>query len=258
MNQDQLNLLAEGYSMPFGGPLFSGPPWHLRGAQAIVARYEADSASVRRLLPPGVVPLEEPVQCVAWAVAYAESTLGPYDEVLMYVRTSIAGRSFMYCPLVYVNGDAPLAMGREVLGFPKKLAQIELVTAPSGPTIFTVERPLRKRLLTITFQPDRAASPQEFDLLEPVALRMIPSSTGVAQPSICELLQMKADIHLKQRPGGAPDAWAGRCDVVMDSPSQTDPFYLLSPTSDRMLSAFQFRYDVELRPAVLLKDYLRE
>lgn len=40
----------------------------------------------------------------------------------------------------------------------------------------------------------------------------------------------------------------------MDSRSEADPFYLLAPT--RMLTAFKFRYDVELHPAVLLKDYL--
>ena len=42
----------------------------------------------------------------------------------------------------------------------------------------------------------------------------------------------------------------------MDSPSRTDPFYLLAPRSDRMISAFQFRYDIDLHPAMLLKDYL--
>ena len=258
MNQELMDVLAGGYSMPFGGALYGGPPWHLRSAQAIIARYEANIELVRRLLPPGVVPLEDPVQCVAWAVTYDESTLGPYNEVLMYVRVAIAGRAFMYCPLVYVNSDAPLAMGREVLGFPKKLAQIELDMATSGPTLFTVERPARKRLLTVTFTQDMAAAPQDFDLLEPVALRHIPSSTGAVRPSICELLEMKADIQIRERPGGAPDAWAGRCDVVMDSPSQTDPFYLLAPKDQRLISAFQVRYDVALHPAVLLKDYLRD
>ena len=143
--------------MPLGGSLYGPPPWYLRGADAIVTRYEADSQKVRQLLPPGVEPLEDPVQCLAWAVTYAESTLGPYNEILMYVRVSIDGRPFMYCPLVYVDGDAPLAMGREVLGFPKKIARIETAAEPSGPAIFTVERPARKRLLTVTFTADRAS-----------------------------------------------------------------------------------------------------
>lgn len=120
----------------------------------------------------------------------------------MYVRVSIEGRPFMYSPLTYVDGDAPLAMGREVLGFPKKFAKLEKSVAPSGPVIFTVERPARKRLVTVTFTPDRAASPEEFDLLGPVALRLIPSSVGAPEPSICELLEMKADLHFRVRPGG--------------------------------------------------------
>ena len=78
----------------------------------------------------------------------------------MYVRVSIDGRPFIYCPLVYVDGDAPLAMGREVLGFPKKIAQIEATAAPSGPAIFTVERPARKRLLTVTFTADKQRLPR--------------------------------------------------------------------------------------------------
>ena len=249
-----MDVLSGDYSMPLGGALYGGPPWHLRGADAIVMRYAADVDKVRRLLPPGVLPLEDPVQCVAWAVTYEESTLGPYDEILMYVRVAIDGRPYMYCPLVYVNGDAPLAMGREVLGFPKKIAHIEHALARSGPAIFTVERPARKRLLTVTFTADRAASPEEFDLLGPVALRLIPSSVGAPRPSISELLEMKADIHFKLRPGGLVDAWAGRGNVTMDTQSEIDPFHLLAPT--RMLTAFQFRYDVVLHPAVLLRDYL--
>jgi acetoacetate decarboxylase len=258
MNKNLKDVLGGGYSMPFGGALYGGPPWHLRDAQAIVARYAADNALVRRLLPAGVTPLENPVQCLAWGVTYAESALGPYNEILMYVRVAIGGRPFMYCALAYVDGDAPLAMGREVLGFPKKLAKIELERLPSGPVIFTVERPARKRLLTMSFTADRAADPKEFDLLGPAALRLIPSSTGSETPSVCELLEMQADLHMKQRPGGAADAWAGRCDVAMDSPAQTDPFHLLAPASSEIISAFQFRFDVELRPALLLKDYLRD
>lgn len=249
-----MDVINGAYSMPLGGALYGPPPWHLRGSDAIVTRYEADIAKVAQLLPPGVEPLEDPVQCVAWAVTYAESTLGPYNEVLMYVRVSIEGRPFMFCPLTYVTGDAPLAMGREVLGFPKKIARIEVETAPSGPVLFTLERPDRKRLLTVTFTADRAASPAEFDLLGPVALRLIPSSVGAPEPSICELLEMKADLHFKLRPGGSADAWAGRGEVTMDSRSEIDPFYRMAPT--RILTAFKFRYDVELHPAVLLKDYL--
>ena len=249
-----MDVLTGGFSMPFGGPLYGPPPWLLRGADAIVARYEADTKLVSGLLPPGVLPLEDPVQCLAWAVTYEDSTLGPYKEILMYVRCLIDARPFMHCVLAYVDGDAPMAMGREVIGFPKKLASFETATTPSGPAIFTVERPLRKRLLTVTFTADCAATPAQFELLGPTALRLIPSSVGALRPSICELLEMKADIHLKERPGGVPDAWAGRADLTMDSRSDADPFHLLAPT--HMLSAFRFRYDVALHPAVLLRDYL--
>lgn len=195
------------------------------------------------------------MQRLAWAVISEDSTLGP-NEILMYVRVAIDRRPFMYCALAYVDGDAPLAMGREVVGFPKKLAVIETSTAPSGPVIFTVERPARKRLLTVTFSADRAATPDEFDLLGPTALRLISSSVEASRPSICELLEMKAYMHLRERPGGVADAWAGRVDVSMDSRSGTDPFYLLAPT--RMLTAFRLRYDVALHSAVLPRDYLTE
>ncbi len=249
-----MDVIGGDFSMPLGGPLYGPPPWLLRGADAIVARYEADTERVRSLLPPGVEPLEDPVQCLAWAVTYQDSTLGPYNEILMYVRVVIDGRPFMHCVLAYVDGDAPLVMGREVIGFPKKLACIDASTAPSAPALFTVERPARKRLLTVTFNADRAASPDEFDLLGPTAVRLIPSSTGAPRPSICELLEMQADLHLRERPGGVADAWAGRADVCMDSRSVVDPFHLLAPT--RMVSAFRFCYDVTLRPALLLRDYL--
>ena len=70
-----MDVISGDYSMPLGGSLYGPPPCYLRGANAIVTRYEADGQKVRQLLPPGVEPLEDPVQCVVWAVTYAESTL---------------------------------------------------------------------------------------------------------------------------------------------------------------------------------------
>ena len=41
-----MDVISGDYSMPLGGSLYGPPPWYLRGADAIVAPYEADEQKV--------------------------------------------------------------------------------------------------------------------------------------------------------------------------------------------------------------------
>lgn len=54
-----MDVLGGDFSMPLGGAHYGPPPWLLRGADAIMARYEADAALVRTLLPSGVELLDD-------------------------------------------------------------------------------------------------------------------------------------------------------------------------------------------------------
>jgi acetoacetate decarboxylase len=249
-----MDIFTSSYSMPLGADLYLPPPWVLRDCDAINLRYEADTEQVSKILPPGVEPLDDPVQCIAIAVIYGDTTLGPYNELMFGVRVQIGGKPYRYVALIYIDGDAPYSVGREVLGAPKKLAVINRVSVPSAPILFTCERPAQNRIATVTFMPDRAATVDDFTPMDSATLRFIPSSSGSPRPSICELLAPKATPILHMRQNGVPDAWVGRGELVV-TPSATDPVGLFQPI--RMLEAFQFRYDqIAEGWCDQLKDYL--
>jgi acetoacetate decarboxylase len=95
------------------------------GAQTLFVFWETKPDIVARLLPP---PLQAgPVPLAAAYVAYfPETNFGPaYHEGGLFLHAQFDGVPGMYCLAMPVDGDMAMAGGREIFGFPKKMAQIE-------------------------------------------------------------------------------------------------------------------------------------
>jgi acetoacetate decarboxylase len=251
-----MNVVTGTYSMPLRGQLYSGPPLVLRDCHAIFARWEADTELVTQCLPPGFTPREDPVQCTAMGGTFPESSLGPYNELLIKVRAMFQGEPCQYLLFAYVDSDVALAHGREVLGFGKKLAVMVMAATDSGASTFTVERPRGHGVLTISLNPDWAMTEPELDPSPTLTIRLIPSSVGNDRPDICELLELAGGATVRSRQDGAPDMVAGPCSVTVDSKSEVDPLYLVAPV--RMLAGFEMRYDAVIPTARRVIDYLAE
>jgi acetoacetate decarboxylase len=257
-----MDVLSEGYSLPVIGGFYPKPPYLYRRAPMVIAQYEADPEKIKSLLPPGVVPQEDPPVCLAWVVSYPFSTLGPYNEVIMLIRANFEGETYGFCPFIYVDNDAALACGRELWGFPKKFASMRFVQPTDGSPfseqlMFTTERPLGKRLMTVTMNPERPAGADEFAVLPALTLRRIPNSRlGADLPSVCELVRTDFSISPMTSVDGTPELWAGRCSVTMDSPSEFDPLHLMAPV--RTLGAVYTFADLSLPLGTQVKDYLAE
>jgi acetoacetate decarboxylase len=124
-------------------------------------------------------------------------------------------------------------------------------------TMFTVERPTGKRLLTVTMNPDRPAEAGEVSFLPALTLRRVPNSRlGAGLPSICELIRTDYSAAPVLSASGTPELWAGRCSVTMDSASEFDPLYKMAPK--RMLGAVYAVADITLPLGTPVKDYLAE
>ena len=59
------------------------------GARFLISTYEADEHDVAKHLPPRVVALDEPVQCQGWMANYPFTTLGTYNEAVVFVRVAL-------------------------------------------------------------------------------------------------------------------------------------------------------------------------
>jgi acetoacetate decarboxylase len=107
--------------IPSVAPLYPDPPFEYRDARMIVAFVEGGAPT--SVLPPHLEPTPDPIRFVVFA-DYPDTTIGPYREVIVLVSAAHQGQAGLFCPLIYVTSDAALCAGREIWGFPKKLAEI--------------------------------------------------------------------------------------------------------------------------------------
>lgn len=257
-----MDVFNSGCNQPITAPLYPDPPYYYRGAKVLLGVYEADTAKVLPHLPPGVTPLEDPVQCIAWVCNYPFTTFGTYNEAIILVRTEFEGEAYNFCPLIYLDAEAPMAGGREIWGWPKKLASLDMnLGGTSGPgfreqIMFTMERPAGKRILTVNMSPERPSSMEEVGGLPMLTLRFIPHAEEGRLPSVCELIRTEPEIVAHTSVDGSEDIWAGRCSVTMDSPSEQDPTHHFAPTN--MLAGFYGTFDWTLPRGRVVYDYLAD
>ena len=50
---------------------------------------------------------------------------------IQLVRVSFRGETYLYCPFIYTDAEAPMAAGREVWGWPKKMADLKFAVGQS-------------------------------------------------------------------------------------------------------------------------------
>jgi acetoacetate decarboxylase len=244
-----------GFSMPLGASLYPAPPHHFHNATQAWATYEADAVSVRRLLPPGVEADCSPPVCELWVCDYPSTSFGPYLEAYVMVRVRAGGVRYWYQPLIFTNREPALAAGREIWGFAKKLAHMDW-REEAEQIIFTIERPLGKRICTFTSTRDRLARESEVETLPVLSLRYLPPSDPSRPPAAAELVRLDVEGALHVSPGLGKLLWAGRPSVTMDSPSEVDPWYLLAPV--RILGGHIQNSDFTLPLGTVVKDYLAE
>jgi acetoacetate decarboxylase len=107
---------------PSIAPLYPFPPYEYHRSRMVTCFLEG--AALGDVLPDGLQLPESPSRAVVFA-DYPDTTIGPYREVVVLISAEREGRPGMFCPLIYVDSDAALCAGREIWGFPKKLAHIE-------------------------------------------------------------------------------------------------------------------------------------
>ena len=258
-----LDLHTSGFSMPLGASIYPPPPHHFRGAEQAWAVYEADADAVASMLPPGLRADSDPPVCSAWVCWYPWTTFGPYHESFIMVRVEVAGERYWYQPVIFTDNEVPLAAGREIWGFAKKLAVMrwDWGGAAGGglraeQLVFTADRPAANRILTFTMAMDRLADPASAEGLPVLSFRYLPSAAVGRRPAAAELIRLDVESTVRSAGALGPDFWSGRASVVMNSRSEVDPWHRFAPT--RMLGGFLAVSDFSLPLGTVVKDYVAE
>lgn len=125
------DVRARAFAMPLNNPAYPRPPYKFYNREFVVITYRTDPAILRDLVP---APLEVVGDTVAYEfIRMPDSTgFGDYTEtgqVIPVRYTTPAGevQEGSYVHSMYLDDNSPIAGGREIWGFPKKLATPRLV-----------------------------------------------------------------------------------------------------------------------------------
>lgn len=98
---------------------------HFYDAEMLFLFWETRPEIVKRLLPPPLEPAGYPM-ATAFLANYPRTSFGPpYKEGALFLSAQFEGVAGSYCLSMPVTGDLAMAGGREIFGYPKKIAAID-------------------------------------------------------------------------------------------------------------------------------------
>ena len=190
------------FAMPLTSPAFPPGPYRFVNREFLIVTYRTDPDALRAVVP-------EPLQFTDAIVKYEfirmpDSTgFGDYTESGQVIPVTFNGVAGGYVHSMYLNDEAPIAGGRELWGFPKKLASPK-VSTESDTLLGTLDYgSVRVATATMGYKHSALdAAKIKAGMLAPnYLLKIIPHVDGT--PRICELVRyFLEDITVK-------GAWAG-------------------------------------------------
>jgi len=190
------------FAMPLTSPAFPPGPYRFKNREFLIVAYRTDPEALRAVIP-------EPLQFTDAIVKYEfirmpDSTgFGDYTESGQVIPVTFNGVAGGYVHSMYLNDEAPIAGGRELWGFPKKLASPK-VTVETDTLLGTLDYgSVRVATATMGFKHTTLDTDKvRTSMLAPnYLLKIIPHVDGSAR--ICELVQyFLEDVIVK-------GAWTG-------------------------------------------------
>lgn len=241
------DLVTTAFAMPVTSPSYPKGPYRFVNREFLTITYRTDMKAVRRAVPE---PLEIPEPLVKYEfIRMPDSTgFGDYTESGQVIPVTLDGVAGGYVHSMFLNDDAPIAGGRGIWGFPKKLAdpslRVEKDTLVGTLDVGSV------RVATGTMgykhrELDHYKVQKGFEAPN-FMLKVIPHVD--CTPRICELVRYyTTDVTLK-------GAWEGPAGLELHQ-------HALAPVSDlpvrEVVSAVHLMTDLTLGLGEVVHDYLQ-
>jgi len=234
------------FAMPLTNPAYPVGPYRFYHREFLIITYRTDGRKLRELVPEPL-EIDEPLVKFEFIRMPDSTGFGDYTESGQVIPVSFKGRKGGYSHCMFLNDHPPIAGGRELWGFPKKLAEPTLKAE-----IDTLVGRLHYGTLPIAIgtmgykhkQADLAAV--KASLLAPnFLLKIIPHVDGTAR--ICELVEYHLeDVDLK-------GAWTGPAQLTLFS-------HALAPLAElpvlEIVSGVHIIADLTLPLGKVVHDYL--
>jgi acetoacetate decarboxylase len=234
------------FSMPLTSPAYPPGPYRFRQREYMIIAYRTDLEKLRALVPEPL-QVDEPIVKYEFIRMPDSTGFGDYTETGQVIPVSFRGRKGGYTHCMFLNDDPPIAGGRELWGFPKKLANPSL-RAEIDMMVGTLDYgPVRVATGTMGYKhktADLAAVKASLEMPN-FLLKIIPHVDGT--PRICELVEYSlTDVALK-------GAWTGPGALTLFS-------HALAPIAElpvlEIVSATHIVADLTLGLGKVVHDYL--
>jgi len=268
-----------GYSVPVDSPLYQPFPLEYEDVAIMLYPYITSAEAAAKLLPSQLtlapVPGDTTGTLAGAQVVFARygfSNVGSYNEVAQVISAQYTGTmppgtnpNVMFAVRLHVTNDMAMAAGREIGGFPKKLAHIDVNEGPIW--LGALESPSGLRICTGEMQPfvkifEQSQQPagQQTLPLSYVSLRVIPDPTSTTppyQPSLCQLIYTEWVLS-------AGTFWGGRGTLSFTGASTLHPYHTLpikqqlppiSPSTPATPGTGLFRGKMTIGKVVVLENF---
>jgi len=239
-------LLGAVAAMPLASPSFPPGPYRYSNRESLIVTYRTDPAALERAVPEPLACDEALVRCEFMCMD-SSTGFGRYSGAAQLIQVALGDTKGAYTHNMFLDVHPPISGGRELWGFPQKLAAPGLRVAHDT------------LLGTLDYGPERVATAsmgyKHVSLPDTEAMRMlnepgyllkiIPHVDGT--PRICELVRYaRRDIVLR-------GAWSGPAALELHP-------HALAPLCDlpvrEVVSAVHLIADFTLALGEVVYDYL--
>jgi acetoacetate decarboxylase len=244
MKQEDVRKSA--FAMPLTNPAYPPGPYRFFNREFLIITYRTDANKLRAVVPEPL-GFDEPLVKFEFIRMPDSTGFGDYTESGQVIPVSFEGRKGGYTHCMFLNDHPPIAGGRELWGFPKKLASPSL-RAEIDTLVGTLDYgPVRVATATMGYkhrQADLVAI--QASLAAPnFLLKIMPHVDG--SPRVCEIVEYHLeDVALK-------GAWTGPASLSLQP-------HALAPVAElpviEVISAVHILADLTLGLGKVVHDYL--
>jgi len=244
----EVEVRARAFAMPLTSPAFPPGPYRFVDREYLIITYRTDPAKLRALVPePLEIDEANPLVKYEFIRMPNSTGFGDYTESGQVIPVSFQGRHGGYTHCMFLDDEPPIAGGRELWGFPKKLAKPTLHTEIDTVVGTLDYGPVRVATGSMGYKHQGAdLKAVEASLLAPnFLLKIIPHVDGTAR--ICELVEYHLeDIVIK-------GAWHGPAALSLNP-------HALAPVAElpvlEVVSSLHIVADLTLGLGKVVHDYL--
>jgi acetoacetate decarboxylase len=210
--------------------------------RAIFIVFQCAPGVKEKCLPPELESIENGFDVIS-IFEYPETTVGPYNELVISLNCMFKDKPGLFVYNIYVDDDVALTAGREIWGFPKKMCEINLTPIEDnivrgfltrkGITFLDVEAEIMNN-------PPGLDTKGMFESLPVYNLKIIPDVEDNSKPALRQLTETYLKIEAVHK------NLAANINYVKSEYSEYDICHEILKDADTSLGAIYFEGDLIL------------